>query len=374
MKEEFNQYHILFIVDHLKGGGAEKILLDTAINLKKIGHKVTILPLNHHDIKMEIPKDLNFIQQKFDNRIYSGKLLRKRDIPTSDIEKINKIISDIQPDLIILSHAFAFCLSDFINGNIWLWIHGEIFKSSRKPTKNLFRWYKECRRYYLDKKYFIKLFNGKNIITVNQNLEKDYKCLLENSKILTIYNGLDTQYIDQQKLLEPQKVWDCIFVGRLSHEKQPEHTIKAFAKSQKAKNLLIVGDGDLKHRLQDLCKQLNIENRVEFMGWVNNPYSYIQQSQLLISSSISEGYGLVISEALYLDIPVVAYNVSDAISHQLRIANLEENLVIPQNIDDMAEKIDLNLTQKYHAHFDKKLLSNETMVEKFLNLIKDTQD
>ncbi|MDM1341694.1 glycosyltransferase [Acinetobacter pseudolwoffii] len=371
MKEEFNQYHILCIVDHLKGGGAEKILLDTAINLKKIGHQVTIVPLNHHDIKMDIPKDLNFIKQNFDNSLYSGKLLRKREILTSDIEKINTIVSDIQPDLIILSHAFAFCLSDFINGNVWLWIHGEIFKSSRKQTKNLFRWYKECRRYYLDKKYFIKLFDGKNIITVNQDLEKDYKRLLPNSKILTIYNGLDIKHIDQQKLLEPQKVWDCIFVGRLSHEKQPEHTIRAFAKSQKAKKLLIVGDGDLKHILQDLCKQLNIENRVEFIGWVNNPYSYIQQSHLLVSSSISEGYGLVISEALYLDVPVVAYNVSDAIYHQLSIANLEKNLVTPQHIDELAEKIDQNLNQASHAHFEKKALSNETMVEKFLNLIKD---
>ncbi|WP_216938276.1 MULTISPECIES: glycosyltransferase [unclassified Acinetobacter] len=194
--------------------------------------------------------------------------------------------------------------------------------------------------------------------------------LLPNSKILTIYNGLDIKYIEQQKSIQPQKIWDCIFVGRLSHEKQPEHAIRAFAKSQKAKKLLIVGEGDLKHALQDLCKQLNIENCVEFIGWVNNPYAYIQQSRLLISSSISEGYGLVISEALYLDIPVVAYNVSDAIYHQLSIANLEENLVTPQNIDELVEKIDQNLNQTYHAHFEKKQLSNETMIEKFLNLIK----
>lgn len=135
MKEEFNKYHILCIVDHLKGGGAEKILLDTVINFKKIGHQVTVVPLNHHDIKMNIPKDLDFIKQNFNNSIYSGKLLRKREIPISDIKKINTIISDIQPDLIILSHAFAFCLSDFINGNVWLWVHGEIFKSSRKRLK-----------------------------------------------------------------------------------------------------------------------------------------------------------------------------------------------------------------------------------------------
>ena len=89
------------------------------------------------------------------------------------------------------------------------------------------------------------------------------------------------------------------------------------------------------------------------MGWVNNPYQYIQQSRLLISSSVSEGYGLVISEALYLDVPVIAYNVSDAVSHQLSIANLEENLVTPQNIDELAEKIDQNLNQTYRTSFEK---------------------
>jgi len=360
---------ILFIVDHLQGGGAEKILLDVAINFKKLGHDVTIMPLNPHDIKMHIPENINFLQRHFDKTAYSGKLLRKRNLLKSDIEIINQIIFETQPDLIILSHAFAFCISNYIKGNIWLWMHGEIFKSSRAKTTNPFRWYKEYRRYYLEKKYFIKLFNEKNIITVNQDLEKNYKNLLPDAKILTIYNGIDATSIDQKKLLKYQKVWDCIFVGRLTNEKQAEHTIKAFAKSKKAKSLLIVGDGALKQTLQELCKQLNIENRVEFIGWAENPYPYIQQSKLLILSSASEGYGLVISEALYLDVPVVAYNVSEAISHQLTIANLQNNLVTPQDIDELAAKIDQNLSQEYLPNFGKKLLTNEQMVESFLKLI-----
>lgn len=371
MKNASRPYRILCIVDHLKGGGAEKILLDTAIHLTKQGHQVTIVPLNPNDIKMDIPDALTLICPDFDASLYTGKLLRKRTLPDADVEKIKTIIAAQKPDLILLSHAFAFCLSHIIHGNVWLWIHGEIFKPYRQPTANLFRWYKEYRRYYLEKKYFIRLFDGKKIITVNQDLEKDYQRLLPNAQLTTIYNGIDITQIDQHKLAAPQKHWDCVFVGRLSHEKQPDHAIRAFVQSKTAKNMLIIGDGELKTDLQALCKQLEIEDRVEFLGWVNHPYAYIQQSRLLISSSQSEGYGLVISEALYLDVPVVAYYVSDAIDHQLSIANLKDNLVQPQNIDALAEKIDQNLAQYPALNFDKTLLSNENMVGKFLSLIQD---
>ncbi|WP_168525537.1 glycosyltransferase [Acinetobacter sp. A3] len=88
--------------------------------------------------------------------------------------------------------------------------------------------------------------------------------------------------------------------------KQPHRTIRAFTNFKTAKNMLIIGDGDLKIDLQTLCKHLEIEDRIEFLGWGNHPYPYIQPSRLLITSSQNEGYGLIISETLHWDVPVVA--------------------------------------------------------------------
>ena len=68
----------------------------------------------------------------------------------------------------------------------------------------------------------------------------------------------------------------------------------------------IIGDGELKAELLVLRKILDVEDVVEFIGFVKNPFPYIKSADLLLLSSAFEGFGLVVCEAMCLGVPVVS--------------------------------------------------------------------
>jgi N-acetylgalactosamine-N,N'-diacetylbacillosaminyl-diphospho-undecaprenol 4-alpha-N-acetylgalactosaminyltransferase len=67
-----------------------------------------------------------------------------------------------------------------------------------------------------------------------------------------------------------------------------------------------VGKGKLQHSLEEMAKQLNIADRVEFLGFQRNVNEHLQSSDCFVFSSDFEGLGNVIIEALNNGIPVVS--------------------------------------------------------------------
>lgn len=100
-------------------------------------------------------------------------------------------------------------------------------------------------------------------------------------------------------------------VSRLVEVKNISLQLKALSKVENA-NLIIVGDGPEKNNLINLTKELNIEDRVEFVGWVDDVYSYYKSSDCLLLTSDSEGYGMVVAEAVLASLPVIMTDVGVA--------------------------------------------------------------
>lgn len=70
--------------------------------------------------------------------------------------------------------------------------------------------------------------------------------------------------------------------------------------------MLIVGEGKEKDGLKRLVKKYNLENNVLFEGWQNDLISYYKTANVFLSTSLYEGYGLTIIEALSCGCPVVS--------------------------------------------------------------------
>ncbi|MDO8482021.1 MAG: glycosyltransferase [bacterium] len=103
-----------------------------------------------------------------------------------------------------------------------------------------------------------------------------------------------------------------LVVSRLEPEKGVELAIRAFASSApKDACLIIVGEGSEKASLARLAKTLGLSNRVFFEGSAA-PIKYYKLANLILATSLYEGYGMVIIEALASGVPVLSTDVGIA--------------------------------------------------------------
>lgn len=105
-----------------------------------------------------------------------------------------------------------------------------------------------------------------------------------------------------------------VTTGRLSPEKNQQMLIRSFAKIHESNpftRLIIVGDGPLRGELENVAHAMGVSHSVVFAGHQGNPFPIVANSDCFVFSSLYEGQGLALLEALVLDVPVVTaeYNV-----------------------------------------------------------------
>ena len=97
-------------------------------------------------------------------------------------------------------------------------------------------------------------------------------------------------------------------VGRLAAQKNFELLIAAFAKLRQRRKarLLILGEGPQRSRLEALALSTGLGEDISLPGAVGNPSAYMRRADVLVLPSKSEGFGLVLVEAMAVGCPVVA--------------------------------------------------------------------
>jgi len=99
-----------------------------------------------------------------------------------------------------------------------------------------------------------------------------------------------------------------ITVARLSPEKGQATLLRAFAAVQRRHpqaRLLLVGEGPMRQQLLELRASLGLTEAVSLLGWRDNPYPLLAGSDCFVFSSLHEGQGLALLEALCVGLPVV---------------------------------------------------------------------
>ena len=94
-------------------------------------------------------------------------------------------------------------------------------------------------------------------------------------------------------------------VGRLSPEKGYHVLLRALVDVPVGR-LVLVGDGPQRAELEALARELGIESRVRFAGWVEPPWAGRFAFDVLVLPSFNEGFGLVVVEAMLANVPVIA--------------------------------------------------------------------
>jgi glycosyltransferase involved in cell wall biosynthesis len=162
----------------------------------------------------------------------------------------------------------------------------------------------------------IKIFykNSDAIVGISKKLSKDLKSFI-NNKVHTIYNpSLEDQIIrnNDVKPIQIQNLKKIILtVGFLEKQKDQITILKAInilKKNHKNFILILIGRGTQLNKLQNYIKTNNLKNYVKIYQNINNASQFYKVADLFILSSIYEGLGNVVVEALKHKCPVITSN------------------------------------------------------------------
>lgn len=152
---------------------------------------------------------------------------------------------------------------------------------------------------------------NQKIIAVSEYIRKYYKTRFNQFKIETVYNGVDQTIFLARKNAEFSEVVQLVNVGSLNNVKNQITVLKAMNYlindlGYMNIKLLLIGEGPTAELLKDYIHSNNLKSNVKMTGFVNNVESYLKKSDIFISSSTDESFGLSIVEAMLTGIPVVA--------------------------------------------------------------------
>lgn len=292
---------ILIIENNLAGGGAEKVLLTILEELTPPMYDVTLLLIKNKGVYMNsIPKHIK-VKYMLDVSEEDIPFPKDRNTLTKYYKKY--IGNDFNVEIAFLEGPPTKLLSCSTNQNSLkiAWVHIDLQKAHW--TYSYYTSLEDERLSYekMDKIVFVSP-NAKH------GFEKLFGMKVKNGVI--IKNPINQKKIKQlaEDYTVKYKDFSCVIVGSLCNRKGQSRLLFAMGRLFEMDytfHLYIVGEGNEESSYKELAHLLNISDYVHFIGFQVNPYPYIKEANVLISSSITEGYPLVVCEALSLGVPVM---------------------------------------------------------------------
>ncbi|MDN5470385.1 glycosyltransferase [Sphingobacterium lactis] len=158
-------------------------------------------------------------------------------------------------------------------------------------------------------------------MVISQHIQKDFESLAKNedekSRIVRVYNPLDTEEILQKAGREKQEVSNAVpvfvSVGTVFPQKGFDRLLKVHQKLLEEgfnHQLKIVGDGYDFENIKKLKSDLGVVDTADMTGFTDNPYPHFRNADFFVLSSRYEGFPTVLFEAITLKKKIIATEVS----------------------------------------------------------------
>ena len=345
-------------------GGAERVMANLSVFFDKQGidvHNIIVIDEVSYD--------------------FSGKLLNLGKLKN----KSNGIFNKLKRFLILKNYLrnnnFDFIIDfRFRNKPLQeLLISKFIYKS-----KTIFTVHSYLIEHYMSNWSFLTRFTHKNsykIITVTNKTKELIEQKHQLLNVQTIYNPINFKEI-QSKSNEPIDLnFEYIIgIGQMDTDvKQFDKLIVAYSNSLLPKqniHLVLVGEGLKIPDYKIVAKQNKVEEKVHFVGFQKNPYSYLKNAKFLVLSSKNEGMPNVILEAFACETPVVSFDCLSGPSEM--IINKSNGLLVEnQNLEKLTEAMNLLILDtelyticKENALPNSQHFSIETIGKQWLDLMQ----
>lgn len=309
---------VMFMVNSLNGGGAEKVLQTLLAHLDYSKYDVTLYSMHRENIaEMDYPDQIHY-KVVFDH--YSAKNMVSQQIHNF-AEKVKGKLFSILPSKLFYSLFFREKFDveiAFIEGESTKIISGSTNKRSKKYawvhidlqknpwTSFLYKSVNDERKHYV-------IFD--RIFCVSKSVQTAFlsKYGIHTDKVSVQYNPIDRMEILRKAQLscnvKEKTTFRMVAVGRLVNQKGFDRLIKISSRLRTDGfkfEIFIIGEGAERPALEDLIHQFALQDVVYLLGFHVNPYSIMATGDLLVCSSRSEGFSTVVTEGVILGLPIVS--------------------------------------------------------------------
>lgn len=306
---------ILFIHETLRGGGAEKVFADLIRRFDFNRYDVTLLLLfgggpHEKNLPRELkvitvyPRPLSFMRRVvWHFRSSRNRMLRQHIMQALGNEHFDATVSFLEGPA-LLAHSF---LLDRAPRNA-SWVHTDMYVNHW--TRNFFKDITEEGDIY--RKMDETVYVSENALVAHKKLFGDI------GKTRVLFNIIDPDNIcrlatEKAPVSKKHSLTICN-VGRLYSPKKQDRLIEAVRLLVNDYGIdaeaWIVGNGEDKEKLMEKTHAAALEDRITFCGFHNNPYPFINEADIFVLTSETEGFSLVVAEALCLGKPVISTAVT----------------------------------------------------------------
>lgn len=301
---------VLFIYGQMGSGGAERVLIQVLKKLDRTKYKIdlALITADYGETLKYIPKDISVISlwngYSLSYRLAYGisRILGCNYLLKSHIDSLLDDDYDVEVSFLegmpLKLHYLRSTKAKRIN-----WLHIDIDK---------FRYASQV--FYQGEQEEYKAYKSMNeVVCVSKDVEEAFLRRFPSmeEKSCVIYNSIDCDDVRNRAKERDVKntVFTVIAVGRLVEQKAFDRLIRVAEMCKRAGmeiKFQIIGEGVLEKVLKQLAYKLGVDDVVSFLGYMENPMPYIKSADVLLSTSVAEGFGLSICEAMCLGTPVVS--------------------------------------------------------------------
>jgi glycosyltransferase involved in cell wall biosynthesis len=309
---------VAFIVNDLSGGGAEKALLHLASYLVERDHEVKLLTLHDH-------ADAYPIDARIDRAtLRTGQMARGPGrvsaLPMQAAEAarwLRRWRSEVAVSFLARANL-AHVMTRWFGNERPILLTEQVASRKVYPSGSVAD---RTMRYLIGRFYP----RADGVFPSSQGVADGLKAFgVARNKMHVVYNTVNLRMIRkcaaESIALSSSSMFTIINIGRLVAQKDHATLLRAFAaaRTEVPARLVILGQGPLQTELESLAERLGVRKDVLFVGWEDNPYAWLRRADLFVLSSIYEGFGNVVIEAMACGLPVVSTDCPSGPSEILR--------------------------------------------------------
>lgn len=352
---------ILQVIPYFCFGGAETMCENLTYALRQAGHSVTVVSLYGERTPISLRMEKAGVKVRY--------LDKKLGLDLSMVPKLVRIIKEEAPDAVhthldVIKYAVAAARIAGVRHCIHT-VHNVAEEEAEGRLQKI-----------INGTYF--RLGWSTPVALSPKVQDSIVAFYgrKKARVPVIYNGIDLSRCIPKVDYAAETV-RMIHIGRFNHQKNHRGVLEAFALLLKTCPnccMDLLGDGELRPKMEEYARELEIADRVRFLGNQQNVYDYLHEADIFLLPSHFEGMPMTILEAMGTGLPVVATRVGgvpDMLTDgESGLLTEIEPEAVAQTLELLVEDRILRERMGRNALEESRKFSSRTMAENYVRLYR----